>query len=135
MHAKKTFHRTILTDGTWLVAVLLVVRGVVGATFDGVVLGALLACVNLAAWAWLGTRVLRGIAGEDPMYTELSPDAGRRCVLWREFLLGEEVREGVIRRGDWAIGDDDFRQRLAAVLGRPVPRHRGRPRKLQAVEG
>jgi putative transposase len=66
---------------------------------------------------------------EDPCYTELAPDKGRRQQLWREFLLGEDGREEAIQRGDWAVGDDAFRQRMAQVLGRPQARSRGRPRK------
>jgi hypothetical protein len=50
-------------------------------------------------------------------------------MLWQEFLLGEDEREASIRRGDWALGDDDFRKRVAQVLGRPMPRRRGRPAK------
>ena len=68
---------------------------------------------------------------EDPYYTELSPHDSRRRELWREFLLGEDVREGAIRRGDWAIGAEDFRECMAEVLGRPLPRRLGRPRKGQ----
>jgi putative transposase len=65
----------------------------------------------------------------DPAYLELSPDPGRRQQLWREFLVGEDPREAHLRRGDWALGDDGFKQRMAKVLGRPAPRRRGRPRK------
>jgi putative transposase len=66
---------------------------------------------------------------EDPCYTELSPDPRRRQQLWREFLLGEDVRAEVIQRGEWALGDGDFRGRMAQILGRPLPRPRGRPPK------
>jgi hypothetical protein len=65
----------------------------------------------------------------DPNYMELSPQAERRQRLWREFLLGEDPREGRIREGDWAIGDDDFQKQLAQALGWPTPRRRGRPRR------
>ncbi len=65
----------------------------------------------------------------DPSYEELSPDPVRRQELWRAFLLGEDEREAAIRRGDWALGDAVFQKRIAAVLGRPLPRQRGRPRK------
>src|SRR5438270_4268141 len=32
----------------------------------------------------------------DPSYLEMSPDASRRQQLWREFLLGDDPREGKI---------------------------------------
>jgi putative transposase len=72
---------------------------------------------------------------EDRCYTELSPDLQRRRALWQDFLMGEDVRAEVSRRGDWAVGAEDFRKRLAAVLGRPAPRRRGRPRKAHATAG
>jgi hypothetical protein len=75
------------------------------------------------------------LLSEDPCYTELSPDPKRRQALWRQFLMGEDTRERVIRRQEWAMGDADFRRQLAAVLGRPLPARRGRPRKPQAKHG
>ena len=57
----------------------------------------------------------------------------RRQQLWQEFLLGEDVHEKVVSRGDWAVGDDDFRREWAAMHGRPAPRPRGRPRKVTAT--
>jgi putative transposase len=69
----------------------------------------------------------------DPCYLELSPDLQRRRVLWREFPLAEDPREEAVRRGGWALGDDDFRLQMAKVLGRPLPRRRGRPRKQATV--
>jgi putative transposase len=75
------------------------------------------------------------LVDEDPCYRELSPDAERRQALWREFLLAEDPREEAIRHGDWCIGDDAFRDRMTAVLGRPLPRRRGRSPKRTAAEG
>jgi putative transposase len=72
---------------------------------------------------------------EDPCYRELSPDPQRRQALWREFVVGEDVREAAIRSQDWAVGDNDFRLRLAEVMGRPAPRRRGRPLKAPAANG
>jgi putative transposase len=71
----------------------------------------------------------------NPCYEELSPDPQRRRQLWREFVLGEDVREAAVRRGDWAVGEEAFRRRLAPVLGRPAPRRRGRPPKGTTTEG
>jgi hypothetical protein len=73
------------------------------------------------------------LLSEDPGYTELSPDPKRRQAL--EFLVEEDPREAVIRRQEWAMGDADFCRQLAAVLGRPLPAPRGRPRKPQAKQG
>jgi putative transposase len=64
----------------------------------------------------------------DPMYLEMSLSPERRQMLWREFLLADDPREGKIRQGDWVLGDDDFRTQMARVLGRPMPGPRGRPR-------
>ena len=75
------------------------------------------------------------LLSEDPCYSELCADPARRRVLWQEFLLGEDARAAAIRRGDWALGDDDFHQRVAQVLGRPAPRRRGRPAKVVGAEG
>ena len=75
------------------------------------------------------------LLSEDPCYAELSPDPRRRQELWREFLVGEDVREATIRGQDWAIGGDDLRVRRAEVLSRPAPRRRGRPRKAPATKG
>lgn len=69
------------------------------------------------------------LVDEDPYYRELSEAPERRRQLWREFLMGEDVREEAVRRDDWAIGDDDFRLRVRDEMGRPAPRRRGRPRK------
>jgi putative transposase len=69
----------------------------------------------------------------DPCYLELSPEAERRQALWREFLLGEDVREEAVRRGGWVLGDEAFRLSMARVLGRPLPRRRGRPRQARSA--
>jgi putative transposase len=74
------------------------------------------------------------LVDESPEYLALADSAARRQQLWREFLLGEDPREEVVRRGDWAIGDDSFRLRVLQAQGRPAPRRRGRPRKAPAAD-
>jgi putative transposase len=66
---------------------------------------------------------------DNPEYLGLSESPERRQQLWRAFLLGEDPREEVVRRGDWAVGDEDFRRRVLMAQGRPAPRRRGRPPK------
>src|SRR5260370_36809860 len=68
-----------------------------------------------APWAYLWSSARAYALGEadpllteDPCYSELSPAPERRRQLWQEFLLGEDAREGIIRRGDWAVGEDSF---------------------------
>ena len=90
-------------------------------------------------YAWSSCRAYAlgepdALLTEDPEYAELSPAPARRQSLWREFLMGEDLREGVIRRQEWAIGNADFCRELAAVLGRPLAARRGRPRKEPAAK-
>jgi hypothetical protein len=66
---------------------------------------------------------------ESPEYRELGSDASGRAQHWQAFLLGEDSRERAVRREDWAIGDEQFRLRVAQARGRAIPRGRGRPRK------
>src|SRR5262249_27663864 len=70
---------------------------------------------------------------ESPCYRELASEPSRRQELWREFLCGEDVREAAVRRGDRALGDDEFVQQMRQLHGRPQQRGRGRPRKGSAV--
>ena len=72
---------------------------------------------------------------EDPSYRQLSQSVARRQQLWREFLCGEDEKEAVIREADWAVGDEGFKGRMAQVLGRPQPRPRGRPAKVEGRTG
>ena len=71
------------------------------------------------------------LLAENPSYGELAPDAAGRQRRWREFLLGDDPLEEAVRRGDWAIGDESFRQRMQQVQERPA-RRRGRPRRVRA---
>jgi len=47
---------------------------------------------------------------------------------WREFLLGDDPQEEVVRRGDWVEANAALRRRLQREDGRPA-RRRGRPLK------
>ena len=38
-------------------------------------------------------------------YQERGADAGQRSSSWREFLLGDDPQEALVRRGDWVLGD------------------------------
>jgi putative transposase len=60
-------------------------------------------------------------------YQGLGGEADVRQARWRDFLLGDDPREAVIRRGDWVAGDAASRRRLEQER-RPA-RRRGRPRK------
>jgi putative transposase len=66
---------------------------------------------------------------ENPCYTERCDTAAARQEWWRRFLMEEDPRQKVVERGDWAVGDVGFQQRMAVVLGRAMPQPRGRPKK------
>ncbi len=74
-----------------------------------------------------------GLVTESAEYGEFGTEAAVRQRRWREFLLGEDPCEELIRRGDWAIGDEAFRLRVLQAQGRPAPRGRRRPWKADAV--
>src|SRR5207244_12337982 len=65
-------------------------------------------------------------------YRELAADDEGRQQLWREFLLGDDPKEELVRQGDWLIGEDNYRRRMQMPEARPTPRWRGRPRKPPA---
>jgi putative transposase len=86
-------------------------------------------------YAWSSSRCYAlgeptPLLAENPCYAELAPDRAGRQRRWREFLLGADPLEEAVRRGDWAVGDDAFRQRMQLRRGRPA-RRRGRPPKLR----
>ena len=64
----------------------------------------------------------------NPWYEQLAVEPARRQVLWREFLDGEDPKEGAIAADDWAIGEPGFRRSLYRPQSRAVPRVNGRPR-------
>jgi hypothetical protein len=59
----------------------------------------------------------------------MGPDDGSRQRRWREFLMHEDPKEQLIRRADWAVGDEAFEKLLRGYRGRAVQRRRGRPPK------
>src|SRR5262249_60056122 len=71
----------------------------------------------------------------NPWYEELAPEAERRQALWREFLLGEDAKEEIVRKGDWVLGSEAFRRRPRQEDGRPVPRGRGRRSQSRQTGG
>jgi putative transposase len=76
-----------------------------------------------------------GLLDENPCYRELAAEPQRRHSLWQAFVLGEDARAVDIARGEWAIGDAEFRGQMAQVMGRALPRPRGRPPKALAPNG
>jgi hypothetical protein len=69
------------------------------------------------------------LLAENAEYLALASSPAQRQEVWQRFLLADDRREAMVRRGDWAIGDDDFRQRVLLEHGRPAARGRGRPPK------
>jgi hypothetical protein len=63
-------------------------------------------------------------------YQDLGSEPQGRHEEWRRFLLTDDPREKAVQRGDWVIGDDAFRLRVSQARGRPIPRGRGRLRRL-----
>jgi hypothetical protein len=70
---------------------------------------------------WRGCTWFSHLLAENPEYLGLSDVPAGRQQLWGDFLLGGDSTEEVVRRGDWAIGDDDFHRRVLAAQGRPAP--------------
>jgi hypothetical protein len=71
---------------------------------------------------------------ENAEYLRLASSPELRQQQWRKFLLADDHREATARRGDRAIGDERFRQRVLLEHGRPAPRRRGRPPKPASAE-
>ncbi len=51
----------------------------------------------------------------NPCLSAWSEDAERRRGLWRQFVMDEDARQRQIGRGDWALGEESFRSRMANV--------------------
>ena len=81
------------------------------------------------AYAFGENDVLRA---RNPWYEALARQAECRQQLWRVFLQGEDAKEEVVRREDWVVGTEPFRQQLQQRGRRPVPRSRGRPTEAAA---
>ncbi len=67
------------------------------------------------------------LLAENLAYLGLASSPAQRQQQWQGFLRADDRREEVVRRGDWDIGDDAFRQRVLLEHGQPTPRRRGRP--------
>jgi len=61
------------------------------------------------------------LLAEDPYYAELAAEPAGRQRRWREFLGGADAGEGVIRRSDWVLGEEEFRRRMQQMQPRPSP--------------
>jgi hypothetical protein len=55
-------------------------------------------------------------------YLSLASSAAQRQETWQRFLRADDRRETILRRGDWAIGDEGFRQHVLLEHGRPAAR-------------
>ena len=73
------------------------------------------------------------LLAENAEYLVLATRPAQRQQTWQRFLLADDGREAMVRRGDWVIGDDQFRQRVLLEQGRPAARRRGRPPKAASV--
>jgi putative transposase len=94
-------------------------------------------CQEPWAYPWSSCRAYAqgqadGLLAANPWYDSLAAESARRQALWREFLLGEDPKEGAILSHDWALGDAGFRRAFRQIKARPVPRGRGRPSKQPA---
>src|SRR5947209_20100816 len=83
----------------------------------------------ILAYALVATDTLHSY---NVWYRELAAHDEGRQRRWREFLLGDDPKEELVRQGDWLIGADNYRRRMQVPQARPTPRRRGRPRKPPA---
>ncbi len=73
-------------------------------------------------YAWSSAQayalgVSDALLAENPWYAELAPTSAERQEQWRAFLLAHDPCESVVHQGDWAVGDEAFRQRMQAPPG------------------
>jgi putative transposase len=73
--------------------------------------------------------VADGLLDYNVWYQELAGEPARRQQRWREFLLGDDPKEEMVRRHDWIVGEESYRRRMQVPQARAVRRWRGRPRK------
>ena len=83
-------------------------------------------------WPWSSCAALAcgrsdPLLDANPCYAELAAAPDRRQQRWREFLVGDDPKEELIRRDDWIVGNEEFRWRMHQQAARPAPRGRGRP--------
>jgi hypothetical protein len=69
------------------------------------------------------------LLADNAEYLGLASTPGERQESWQRFLVADHRRQVMVRGGDWAIGDDEFRQRVLLEHGRLTARRRGRPPK------
>jgi hypothetical protein len=84
------------------------------------------------AWSSAAAYALRkpdALLAENAEYLGLASSPGQRQETWQRFMLADDRREATVWRGDWAIRDEEFRQRVLLEHRRPAPRRRGRPPK------
>jgi putative transposase len=62
-------------------------------------------------------------------YRALASDAQGREQRWREFLLEDDAKEEIVRRGDWILGEETYRRQMQQPKARATRRVRGRPLK------
>ena len=68
-------------------------------------------------YEWSSCRAY-ALGAPDPLlsynvwYRELAQNEQGRQQRWREFLLGDDPKEELVRRGDWIVGEDSYRRRM-----------------------
>jgi REP-associated tyrosine transposase len=89
-------------------------------------------------YAWSSCRrLVQGVedalVDESPALAELIAEAKGRQEWWRGSLMGADANEEAVRKGEWAIGDKQFRSKLRQRNGRPSRGGPGRPLSMKAA--
>ncbi len=90
-------------------------------------------------YAWSSCRAYAcgtadSLLAENRYYLELAADDSSRQRHWREFLMHEDLKEPLVRRAAWALGEEPFAKQLQGFHGRAVQRRRARPPKSHGKE-